>query len=159
MRKMLITLVLLAGCSSESGGGGQATTKFDPDVIVAGLSHGVYGVTVFKHEWLATGDCRSTRGDITAAEIEVLKGYMSDETIQGLGKECGESEYRLTIGQNSSVCWLEGQSSKGIDGLMAFFKDKIDKLSTVPQGKCGGVQDVGESNWAKEKMAAAGSGG
>jgi hypothetical protein len=125
------------------------------------IRHEKVGIDVYKdNAFLMTGNCRSMRGKLEQSEMASLKGYMADELIQTLGRECGAGEYRITLGLGAqSRCWTKDQKGPALEGLSAFFDAKAAQLAETPEGKCDGTpQDVGESNWAKDK-AAAGSGG
>lgn len=159
MRRLLAMLVI-AGCSSETGGDGQATTITDADLVVASITHGPVAITVYKTgDFLMTGNCRGWRGKITEAELATFKSHMSDAVIQTLGKECGEDEYRIRIGGRQSVCWTKEQKAPALEGLTAFFDEKAAMHAQIPPGGCDSEpQDIGEVGW-EGKKAAAGSGG
>jgi hypothetical protein len=157
----LLAFIIATGCASDPAeGNGQGTTIVDPDAIILGLDHGDVGLSVFKNWWQITTavECKALKGDITDSEISQLKGFMADDVLQKLSTDCTGDNYRLTIGVRQSVCWPVDLKSPGIDGLKTFYQDKVDKLAAAPAGHCGANQSVGESNWAKGKAAAAGSG-
>jgi hypothetical protein len=154
MRRLLVTLAIAAGCASETGGSGQGTTIIDTDLVVATIVNQKVGITVYKtNDFLMTGgdECKSLRGEITDSELITFKGYMADEAVKSLGRECGggPDEYRITVGLGGqSVCWTTAQESPALTGLTEFFKSKAAMLAATPEGKCDGkLQDVGETTW------------